>query len=487
MTCRSRRTFLKQTAALGATVALPYLVPATAFGANDAINVAVAGINGRGQSHIDAYAAMKDCRVTYLVDPDSRLFARKAAAVEKKTGHKPVCVQDLRKALQDKELDVVSIASCNHWHSLLAIWSCQAGKDVYVEKPCSHRVFEGRKLVEAARKYKRIVQHGTQSRSTDKVAAAVGAAQSGKYGKLLLAKGYCCKVRWTIGFKPVKDPPPELDFDLWLGPAPKQPYHENLVHYNWHWFWDTGNGDMGNQGVHEMDVCRWVLGKTLPKSVVSLGCRYVNEKDYVDQGQTPNFELSVFDFDGVPLVFETRGLTGKKQNGKDQFPIKVGWEFYFEEGTIVGSAGGAKFLPKGKDKLEDLVKTDKTVRPNGPFGNFVDAVRSRKPEDLNAEILEGHLSATLCHLGNISYRLGKPVPFGQKPTDFPELTQVQDSFAAIQTNLKGALGMDLTKHTYQLGPKLQFDAEAEKFIGCPAADAMLTRKPRPPYAVPEVV
>ena len=481
MTRSTRRTFLKQTAALGATVAVPYLIPPTAFGANDAINIAVAGIHGRGGSHIQAYTSSKESRVTYLVDPDTRLFEGRVKSIEKKTGYKPQCVQDLRKALEDKSLDAVSIATCNHWHSLLAIWACQAGKDVYVEKPCSHNVFEGRKLVEAARKYNRIVQHGTQSRSSSKTAQEIAAVQSGVYGKLLVAKGYCCKPRWSIGFKPEMAPPAELDFDLWLGPAPKQPYHENLVHYNWHWFWDTGNGDMGNQGVHQMDIARWGIGKTLPKSFVSVGCRYVETDDYKDQGQTPNFELNVFDYDGVLLVFETRGLVAKK--GKSgTVPFKVGNDWYLEAGKIVGG----KFYPNGKTEGEPLPKTDKL--PHGEhFENFVSAVRSRKSDDLHAEILEGHLSSALCHLGNISYRMGEPIPFDGKLKDFPEIPQVQESVDAIKDNLKVAIDLDLSKQTWQLGPKLNFDPQAEKFINNPTADTYLTRKPRPPYVVPEQV
>ena len=484
MSRQSRRVFLAQSAAVGAAFALPSLVPARAFGANDKIRVAVAGIHGRGGSHIEAFASNKDSEVAYLVDPDSRLFDKRAAGVEKKTGKRPQCVQDIRKALEDKSLDAVSVATCNHWHSLITIWACQHGKDVYVEKPCSHNVFEGRKCVEAARKYNRIVQHGTQSRSSQKIADTVAAIASGKYGKLLVAKGYCCKPRWSIGFKDVTTPPAELDFDIWLGPARNQPYHENLVHYNWHWFWDTGNGDMGNQGVHQMDIARWgIPGATLPKSVVSLGGRWVNEPDFKDQGETPNMELCVYDFDDTLLVFETRGLVAKKnKDKKDAFPAKVANEWYLEAGKIIGD----KFFAKGSDKAENIPAEGKK-RNSNPFGNFLDSVRSRKPEDLNAEILEGHLSSALCHLGNVSYRLGKPAPVNQKPADFPENEHVEASLKAIKENLAGALDVDLSKAVFQVGPKLEFDAKAERFAGNPAADALLTRKPRPPYVVPEQV
>ena len=490
MSRHTRRHFLQATAALAAAAGSG--IPSTfaiaddkhkILGANDTVHVGVAGIHGRGSAHIGAYVGMKNVQVSYLIDPDTRTFAGRIKQVTGKGAPEPKCVQDLRKAVEDKSLDAISIASCNHWHSLLAIWACQAGKDVYVEKPCSHNVYEGRKLVEAARKYQCIVQHGTQSRSDNKWAQRAAIVASGKYGKLLVAKGYCCKPRWSIGFKPVAEPPKELDFDLWLGPAPKQAYHENLVHYNWHWFWDTGNGDMGNQGVHQMDLARWCVGGTLPKSVVTLGGRFVDTPDYKDQGQTPNMELSVYDFGGPLLVFETRGLVAKKKNGKDEFPFKVDVDLFFEEGKIIGN----QFFPKGSDKGEKIADVSFEKRNKDHFGNFIDCVRSRKQGNLNAEILEGHLSSAVCHLGNVSYRLGQEVPWSQKPTGLFENAQAQESFEAIKTNLTGALGMDLGKTTYVLGPKLDFDAQKETFVNNPSADKLLTREYRAPYVVPEQV
>lgn len=486
MSRMSRRTFVKQ-ASTG--FAASFIIAGTkasgrVLGANEVIRIGVAGIRDRGSSHISAFAKMPGVQVTHLIDPDSRLFAQRVAQVKQLGGNTPKCFQDIRKALEDKNLDAISIATCNHWHSLMTIWACQAGKHVYVEKPASHVVFEGRKCIEAARKYGCIVQHGTQSRSDRKWALAVAAARSGKYGKLLVAKGYASKPRWSIGFKPVKEPPPELDFDLWLGPAPKQPYHENLVHYNWHWFWDTGNGEIGNQGVHQMDIARWAIGDRLPKSVVSLGGRWVNEPDYKDQGQTPNMQLTVFDYGDVLLVFEVRGLVGRKGRDGKEIPSQVTNEFYCEEGMI--TAGG--FYPKGKNKPEPLGDFPIAIKPGDHFANFIQAVRSGKVEDLNADILHGHLSSALCHLGNISYRLGTQVPFSQEPTGVPmDVPEVRASWEAIERNLQNALDIDLKKATYTLGPKLAFDPEKEKFVDNPKADALLTRPPRPPFVVPEKV
>jgi len=486
MSGQSRRTFLKHSAALGAAVALPYWVPRQAFGANEVIRVGVAGIHGRGGSHISGFMGTKGCQVTYLIDPDSSLFEKRAKSIEQKAGNAPKCVQDIRKALEDPNLDVVSVATTNHWHSLITVWACQAKKDVYVEKPCSHNVFEGRKCVEAARKYGRIVQHGTQSRSSASTAAEIAAVHSGKYGKLVVAKGYCCKPRWSIGFKENKEAPATLNYDIWLGPAPVQPYNENYVHYNRHCFWDFGNGDMGNQGVHQMDIARWAFkDAVLPKSVVSVGGRWVNEPDFKDQGQTPNMLLDVYDFGGPLLVFETRGLVARKKGDEKTpaFPAKVGNEFYVEQGVIKGG----KFYPKGSDQGEPLPKAEGLVREGGPFGNFINCVRSRKREDLNAEILEGHLSSACCHLGNISYRLGQQVPYGQKAEVMGTAKETKESLEAIADNLKGALNVDLAAAKWQMGPKLAFDPASEKFLDNAQADALLTRPYRPPYVVPEQV
>ena len=276
----SRRQFLNRSLA-AASVGAGFAIGGTkssgrVLGANDTVRVAVAGLNGRGGSHVDEFGKMAGVAIACLVDPDTRTYEKRIRQVESHGGRTPSTVQDIRRVLEDKNVDVVSIATPNHWHALMTIWAVQAGKDVYVEKPCSHNVHEGRIAVEAARRHQRIVQHGTQSRSSKEWALAAEAVRSGKLGKLLISRALCYKPRGSIGFKPVAPPPPEVDFNLWLGPAPEQPFHANLVHYNWHWFWDFGNGDIGNQGVHQMDIARWLIpgpdgkGVTYPRTVTSV-------------------------------------------------------------------------------------------------------------------------------------------------------------------------------------------------------------------------
>ena len=513
----TRRKFLKQSLAVaGATFAVSTSARRV-LGANERLNVGVAGIRGRGGGHMGEYLRMPDVEVTWLIDIDRRVFPGRVSRVEqhvvqqlmkekgvkeirvpknlpaeekkKKSAERaaqqaefkklaaarlPKTVQDVRKALEDKDLHAISIATPNHWHALMTIWACQAGKDVYVEKPCSHNVFEGRKAVEAARKYKRIVQHGTQSRSGDYGARMAAYARTGKLGKLLVSHGFSSKPRGSIKFKEPKPPPPEVDFNLWLGPAQKQPYHENLVHYNWHWFWDFGSGEIGNQGVHQMDLARWgIPDATLPKAVVSVGGRW----GYKDQGQTPNTQFTLFDYGETVLIFEVCGLVDSKTR-------RVSNDFHFEAGSFIGG----RFTPKDKGQKVEMPKvTTKRGPGGGHFGNFIAAVRSRKVEDLNADILEGHYSAALCHLGNISYRLGTDGAVKDAAKALGDHAYAQEAWAKLLTHLRENRKLELDKLTCRIGRPLKFDAENEKFIGDAEADKLLTRDYRPPFVVPEEV
>lgn len=468
-----RRRFLQGVAASGALFTIAGTkASGRVLGANDTIRVAVAGLNGRGAEHVGQFSGMPGVQVTYLVDPDIRTFKSRVETVQQKGHNTPKTVLDVRRALEDREVDAVSIATPNHWHSLMTIWGCQAGKDVYVEKPLSHDVHEGRVAIEAARKYGRIVQHGTQGRSIARWAQVAELARAGTLGKLKVSRALCYKPRPPIGIKPDAPTPPELNYNLWLGPARDQPFNPNYVHYNWHWFWDFGNGDIGNQGVHQMDVARWMIpGATLPRAVLSLGGRFGEP----DQGQTPNTLITAFDFGDTTLLFEVRGLKTEPYQGE-----LVGNILHFEGGTVTDRA----FFPEGSDKPADLPKVEAKRGPGGGnhFGNFVEAVRSRKQEDLNADVLEGHYSSALCHLANISYRLGQANP---AQAASPDLTpELGEAYGRMRQHLE-ANGLSDQIQAMRFGRALGFDAGAERFSNDRQADALLTRYYRSPFVVPE--
>jgi predicted dehydrogenase len=477
-----RRDFLKASvAAFGAAFTISGTKSSgRVLGANDRVRVAVAGLNGRGHSHSGAYMEMDDVEIAYLVDPDTRTYAKHVSNLASKNrSDKPQEVQDIRRALDDKNVDAVSIATPNHWHSLMTIWSCQAGKDVYVEKPCSHNIHEGRIAVEAARKYGRVVQHGTQTRADKKWAALAAAVEAGQFGKLTVSRGLCYKPRKSIGEKPVAAPPEQIDFNLWLGPAPEQPHHGNLVHYNWHWFWDFGNGDIGNQGVHQFDVARWMIpGAKWPTSVVTIGGRV----GYVDQGQTPNTQISLMDFGGTKMIFEVRGLPTD-----GYFEQKVGNTLHFEDGSTIA---GFKLYRKGSTTGESLGELKGTVanpRTASNFRNFIDTVRSRKADGLYADIEEGHLSSGLCHLANLSYRLGEEAPFNAQAKAFGDDKDAYDAFARMEQHLATGNSLKLEGEKFRVGKMLKFDGATERFVGSPEADALLTRSYRAPFSVPEKI
>jgi predicted dehydrogenase len=481
----NRRSFIKSTLATAATVTIAGTKSSgKVLGANDTVRIAVAGLNGRGSAHTGAYSGMKNVEIVYLIDPDKRTYNKHLKSLAAK-GHKPQTEQDFRKVLDDKTVNAVSIATPNHWHAPMTIFACQADKDVYVEKPCSHNIHEGRIAVDMARKHKRVVQHGTQNRASGNWAQLAALAKSGKLGKLLVSRGLCYKdggsggsTRGNIGFKEAKAPPAELDFNIWLGPAPEQPYHENIVHYRWHWFWDFGNGDIGNQGVHEMDKARWLIpGAEWPRSVISLGGRFTGGKD---QGQTPNEMVTVMDYGETLLIFETRGL-----KSKDYFGQGVGNILHFEAGTVAGG----KFYPKGSDKAEALSKIEAVPerKPSGDiFGNFIARVRDRNVAELDADIAVGHVSAGLCHLSNISYRLGKDEPYSAATGKVTGNGFATDALGRMEEHLKDH-GVKFEGTSLHAGRKLDFDGKTESFPNDPEANKLLTRAYRAPFVVPDKV
>jgi predicted dehydrogenase len=440
--------------------------------ANDKIHIAVIGFNSRGMNHIDDYVKRPDVEIVALCDADSKVLDRGLAHVEKIGGTKPRGYQDIRKLLEDKSIDAVSIATPNHWHSLAGIWAMQHGKDVYVEKPVSHNVREGRVLVDVARKTNKICQAGTQSRSAKACQDAMEYIRSGKIGKVTLSRGLCYKPRPSIGKVAGDQPVPEgVDYDVWLGPAPQKPVHRQRFHYDWHWFWDYGCGDLGNQGIHQMDIARWALNRdVLPNSVMSLGGRF----GYEDDGQTPNTELSFFDYGDAQLIFEVRGLKTGPYKGAD-----IGNIVYGSEGYVVFTAnyGKAAAFDNAGNRIVDF------AGGGNHFSNFLDAVRSRKRESLNAEILDGHLSSAMCHLGNISYRLGSPQPFNPKTKAFGDNKEAYETLGRMEEHL-AANGVKLEETKYMLGPTLKIDPHRETFSHNPKASELLTREYRSGFVVP---
>ena len=456
----SRRDFIKK-ATLGAT-GVTIGSSAMGFtaksyrrikGANDRINISVIGVRGQGYSHLRRWSGMakeENVYVKTVCDVDKRLFAERVKKVEELQGEQPGTEVDMRRVFEDPNVDAVSIGAPNHWHALATIWAVQAGKDVYVEKPCCHNIWEGRKMIEAARKYNKIVQVGFQNRSIPNVRQAMQFLHDGGIGEVYMARGLCIKPRDSFGKAPKSAPPSEVDYNLWLGPAQWRPFRETQFHYNWHWHWDTGNGDIGNQGPHQFDIARWGLQKDEhPVCIHSIGNYY--KFDDCSQ-ETPNMQMATYEYaDGKILQFEVRGLYSGGEAGLD---VKIGNLFYGTEGwmEIRGSKWktymGRKNEP-GPSSEGNEDSTDKVVQylaapgGGGHYKNFIAALRSGKSSDLTCDIYDGFLSSALPLLGNISYRLD--------------------------------------------GARLEFNGDREKFMNNPAADDMLTREYRDPFIIPETV
>src|SRR5262245_8063773 len=423
----TRRQFLEDSmlataAAAAAASAAPAVAIAdesTSKSANNKLTVAILGCGIRGKQHARELARFADCDIAYVCDPDSNRTAELSAQLVEQNRPAPKTVPDLRTVLDDKSIDAVFIATCNHWHALAAIWAMQAGKDAYVEKPVCHNVSEGRRMVQVSRKTGRICQGGTQYRSSGPNAAAVEYMQQGKLGDVKLARSIVYGGRGSIGGPGTYDVPSGVDYNLWTGPAPKVALTRPKLQYDWHWVWDTGNGELGNNNVHSLDICRWGLGVTgLGRAVISYGGRL----GYRDAGQTPNTQVCIFDFGDKTIVSETRGLK------TDPFHKDANGSQIFEgtQGTIVGSS---LFDPDGK-----LVKTFEGKGQNH-FANFLAAVKSRRREEQNAEILEGHQSSALCHIGNISWRLGRTAPATEVAAALKQLKVQENVQATLERTL----------------------------------------------------
>ena len=475
----NRRSFLAAATTGAVTLSLPARSWSQVLGSADDIRVAVVGFGGRGQSHISGMSNQKGVRLAGLCDVDTTILGKE----QQKWKDKGVEVEahtDVRKLLASKNVDVICIATPNHWHALGAIWAVQAGKDVYLEKPVSHNVWEGRKIVEAARKYKKIVQTGTQSRSSEGIAECFAWLRDGNLGRMKLARGLCYKPRPSIGKVDGPQPiPPAVDYDLWCGPAPVKPLMRKKLHYDWHWVWDTGNGDLGNQGIHQMDIARWALGvNELSPRVFSVGGRL----GYVDDGQTPNTQIVLHDYP-TPLIFEVRGLPSAPGEKKmdNIYGSSVGVILYYEDGyVVVPNYNSATAFDKEGNKIKEFRGAA------DHFENFVKAVRSRKHTDLNADILEGHLSSALCHTGNISYLLGKEAGPDEIKDTIKNDKDAAEAFGRMEEHL-GRNNVDLKEAKATLGVFLKMDGKKERFIGNDKANQLLTREYRKTFVVPERV
>lgn len=427
----SRRSFIQKSAGAAALLTIPTIIPKSVFGANDKVRIAVIGVNGRGGSHIQGFSALPDAEVACLCDVDLVVLANRAQAFEKKYQKKVIQQQDLRKVFEDKSIDAVSIATPNHWHSLATIWACQAGKDVYVEKPGSHNIREGRKMVEAAAKYDRIVQHGVQLRSSVAVQEAIKHLRDGLIGDVYMARGLVFRWRDDIGRKGTEPVPEGLNYDLWTGPAEMRPFSRDYVHYNWHWNWNYGNGDVGNQGIHETDLCMWGLDVGLPEQITAGGGKFL----FDDAKETPEVLASTYLYPKEKKIieFEVRPWCTNAEDG-----ASVGNIFYGSKGYLV---------VYNYDRYESFLGQKKEPGPKNRAGgdhykNFVDAVRAHDKSILNGPVETAHLASGLAHLGNIAYRTGRT---------------------------------------------LNFDPKTETFPGDEEANAYLTRPARPPYVVPDKV
>ena len=489
MTQFTRRNFLQTSGVTASLLIAGTKASGNFFGANDRVRIAVAGLNGRGSSHISGWMGQKNVQLAYLADPDENVRNRRLKDVEnKKAGQAKVDktfnkytttgVADIRKALEDKSIDAISVATPNHWHSLMTIWGAQHGKHVYVEKPMSHDVAEGRVAVEAQKKYGVVIQHGTQSRSSAQIAGLHEAIQAGKWGKLKISYGYCCKPRGSIGSKKVSPPPSNLDWNLWRGPADIDEFHGNYVHYNWHWFWKTGNGDLNNQGTHQLDVARWALDKdqTHPIRTMALGGRF----KWDDQGETPNTMFGLAEYpNGQFVYFNVRNVNYKS------YQRQVENEYYFEDG---GRIVRNKYYAKGSNVGESVQVPAGKVTPGGNWGSFITAVRNGDPNMANGNVYDAHYGCVLGHLMNNSFRLGERVPFNAKAGRFGDNSDAVEHFSRLHDMMRKGVGVE-DNAQYTVGPWLTYDPKTELHVGehAKAANALLKDANRSGFEIPDAL
>ena len=487
----TRRQFVKRSSSAAAAMSLPMVVPSTVFGANDKIRVAVVGLGGRGAgTHANAMGHQDGVDVVAVCDPDRDRLNRAAKGIQ---GRYKLAVDkytDMRDVMNRKDIDVVSIANQVYWHGLSTIWACQAGKHVYVEKPLSHYIWEGRQMVNAARKHDRIVQCGTQHRASPAVRDAIKWTREGHLGKIRQITCFAIKPRRSIGKRDIPlEIPDSIDYELWCGPAKKLPIYRDRLQYDCRYDWNTGDGETVDQGVHELDVARWWLGEqAMPRRTMSIGGRFM----WDDAGQATNAHIMYYDFATAPVVHEIYNVTAPAF--VDGLNIPKGTK---EEAVLRRGPYGLLVAYEGGSILVQAYQSDRTCVAYGREGkeikafsgrsdhfvNFIEAVRSGRREDLNAEIEEGHLSTASAHTANISYRVGKVASVQQQRSQIDEVPGFKESFDRFLVTLKGH-GID--PNTATLGPWLEIDREEECIENHDRANELVRGHYRAPYVVPEV-
>ena len=483
----TRRDFIRNLTAAAASVGSVSAPHAGAsskkLGANDDIRIAIVGLRKKGIEHIDLFGKAPGVRIVALCDVDTE-FLDLEVKKSRDRNEKVTTYTDYRKLLDDKEIDAVVIAAPDHWHALMMVWACQAGKDVYVEKPASHNIWEGRKMIEAADKYKRIVQVGSQDRSDVGLRAAVEYIKQGNLGSIKLARAISYNLRESIG--KVNGPqaiPASVDYNLFQGAAPLVPLMRKNLHYDWHWFWDTGTGEVGNLGAHNIDESRWAIGQQkIAPGAISIGGRIGMD----DDGQTANTQITFFDYKPAPIIDEVRGLRRRKglRASDHHRGTSFGMVVQCEGGYFRGGRGGGWAYDNNNKKIKQFPGDG----GGGHQGNFIKAMRSRKVSDLRANMLEGHITASLCHMANISYRLGRNEPVEKIKEIIAGNNILKESFESCLVHLK-ANKVDLASEPLTIGPYLTFDRTSEKFVGefSDMANMYIRRNYREPFVVPEHV
>jgi predicted dehydrogenase len=470
-----RRDFIKNSLATGLTLVLPF---SHVRGANERIVVGVVGLGGRGSNaHVPSFEKQNGVTVAAVSDPDRKRMGEAAKMIESKYNHKADQYVDMRCLLDRKDIDVIGNATQNYWHGLSTIWACQAGKHIYVEKPLSHFIWEGREMVNAARKYNRLVQCGTQHRSETNISGAIKWVQEGNLGKIKYITAFANKRRSSCGKRSTPLPIPEtVDYDLWCGPARKVPIYRNRLQYDCSFDWNTGDGESCNQGIHEVDVARRCLGEEmLPRQVMSIGGRFL----FNDACDVPNTQIIYYDFPTAPLLYEVHNLCKAKDS--NDMPTFRGERV----GVIVDCEGGLVSLYRGI-AWDKKGKKIKSFNGGGDhFVNFIQAVRSGRRQDLNAEVLEGHRSTAICHAGNISYRLGKTASKAEMREQVRNIPIFEEMFDRFLHHL-AANEINVDAKAVTIGPWLQIDRQNECFRDNKQANRLVRGFYRAPYTIPDL-